>query len=81
MEFDSAGLGFTLQGAGVFVHYPVRRPDGRTTFGGGFPIGPVPSAYYGNPPNAITAERVRLWEQLLSRSPLGVHRGGPGLRE
>lgn len=81
MNFDSVGLGFTLQGAGVFVHYPVRQPDGRTTYGGEFPIGPIPATYHENPPNAITAERVRLWERLLSRSPLGVQGGRPGLRE
>ena len=67
MEVDSVGLGFTAQSAGVYVHYPARQPDGRLMYGTAFPIGPVPPMYYDNPPNDITAERVRLWNRLVTR--------------
>lgn len=67
MEIDSVGLGFNAEGTAVIVHYPVRQPDGQSRYGAGFPIGPIPSLYYESPPNAITAERVRLWKRLLSR--------------
>lgn len=61
----------------MYVSYPAARPAGqvgRVADGadagahGGFPIGPIPLAYWSNPPNAITAERVTLWRTLLDAS-------------
>lgn len=74
MLFDSVGLGYTARDGLVYVSYPAARHVSRVaggeeltaaSYGGGFPVGPVPSSYWVRPPNAITAERVGLWRTLL----------------
>jgi hypothetical protein len=65
MVFDSVGLGYVGRNGAVWVSYPARLPSGEATYGGGFPIGTVPVAYWSHPPNAITAERVELWRALI----------------
>jgi hypothetical protein len=62
---DSVGLGYTCERGEIHVHYP--QPDGG--YGSGFPIGPIPQEYFACPPNAITAERARLWRRLLNEAP------------
>lgn len=62
---DSVGLGYTARDGALFVSYPARAPGGEATYGGGFPLGAIPAAYWSAPPNAITAERVALWRSLL----------------
>ncbi|MEO6864635.1 MAG: hypothetical protein ABI229_04205 [Gemmatimonadaceae bacterium] len=74
MLFDSTGLGFTIRDGQILVHYPTRRTaasgnasddgEGRESHGTGTPIGPIPEWYTFDPPNDITAERVRLWQEL-----------------
>jgi hypothetical protein len=75
MLIDSTGLGYTARGGEIMLHYPPRA--GRDARGGGaldaeqdyvagWPIGPFPAWYWRDPPNAITAERVRLWAELLT---------------
>lgn len=59
---DSVGLAYTCERGEILVHYP--QPDGG--YGSGFPIGPIPPEYFERAPNAITAERVRLWQRLLN---------------
>jgi hypothetical protein len=67
---DSSGLGYTSHHGEIWVHYPTRavnRESGmRGRHGPGWPIGPIPAAYASDPPNAITAERMRLWTALRS---------------
>lgn len=74
MLTDSTGLGFTIRGGEILVHYPTRVTDDAQHEDGapvathhyeaGWPIGPVPASYALDPPNAITAERVQLWGAL-----------------
>ena len=74
MLIDSTGLGFTIRRGEILVHYPMsaasdgQQKDGApgtgNRYGAGWPIGEVPEWYATDPPNAITAERVRLWAQL-----------------
>jgi len=63
--FDSVGLGYTAVAGQVLVHYPRRAADGSREYGAGFPIGDIPSWYWTDPPNDITAERITLWRELL----------------
>jgi hypothetical protein len=51
----------------LYVSYPLRRADGGTSYGSGFPIGAVPPIYRTDPPSAITADRAALWAALLGR--------------
>ncbi len=62
---DSVGLAYTCERGVIYVHYP--QPDGG--YGSGFPVAPIPPEYFERPPNAITAERVRLWRMLLEDAP------------
>ena len=74
MLIDSTGLGFSIRDGELLVHYPTRRVGASDAdsddhspgshYGAGTPIGPIPTSYMVDPPNAITAERSRLWEQL-----------------
>jgi hypothetical protein len=74
MLIDSTGLGYTIRRGEILVHYPTRaakegQQDDAASgtahhYGVGWPIGPIPSWYAESPPNAITAERVKLWAQL-----------------
>jgi len=74
MLIDSTGLGYTIRSGEILVHYPTHRAvDAERTHsdtttnsrdGVGWPIGPIPASYALDPPNAITAERMRLWEEL-----------------
>jgi hypothetical protein len=74
MLIDSTGLGYTIRGGEILVHYPARLADETRDKGGvpgtvrryeaGWPIGSIPATYASAPPNAITAERVRLWTEL-----------------
>lgn len=68
---DSLGLGYTVRGSRIFVHYPVREsgPEGTTGFGHGFDIGPIPESYWTDAPNEITRERVAIWRALLEGTP------------
>jgi hypothetical protein len=42
-----------------------RDVDGEVTYGSGFALGPLPTVYWTEPPNAITAARVALWTALI----------------
>ena len=74
MLIDSTGLGYSIRGGEILVHYPTRlleetqdddgAPVNLQRYEAGWSIGPVPAAYSVDPPNAITAERVRLWTEL-----------------
>jgi hypothetical protein len=64
MRFDSVHLGYTATERGIVVHYPHRSAGGSLVYGSGFPIGAIPPSYWSAPPNPITAERVRIWEEL-----------------
>lgn len=64
MRVDSAGLGHSVIGGAVAVHYPTRDASGALVYGAPFFIGPVPPSYWTTPPNAITAERVAIWRDL-----------------
>ena len=74
MLIDSTGLGYTIRRGEILVHYPMRvasdgqqedgAPGTDNRYGAGWPIGAIPEWYAADPPNAITAERVRLWAQL-----------------
>ena len=74
MLIDSTGLGYTIRGDEIHVHYPTRvmddapradgAPLGTSRYEAGWPIGAIPASYAVDPPNAITAERVRLWSAL-----------------
>ncbi len=75
MLIDSTGLGYTARGGEIMVHYPTRAVQAARGSGAsgtehdyiaGCPIGPVPTRYWLEAPNAITAERVRLWATLLA---------------
>ncbi len=75
MLIDSTGLGYTARGGEIMVHYPTRvvheaRGSGVSgtvqDYLAGWPIGSVPTRYWLEPPNAITAERARLWASLLA---------------
>lgn len=75
MLIDSTGLGYTARGGEIMVHYPTRAVQAARGSGdsgtehdhtAGWPIGPVPTRYSLEPPNAITAERVGLWATLLA---------------
>lgn len=78
MLIDSTGLGYTTRHGEILVHYPMRiasgdaQPDGvadaASTYASGWPIDPIPEWYEADPPNAITAERVQLWKQLLAEA-------------
>lgn len=59
MAIDSAGLGYTSRRGEIWVHYPTGGE-----YQAGWPIGPLPDSYLTDPPNAVTAERVRLWLDL-----------------
>ena len=69
MRFDSVQVGFTASARGIVVHYPHRSASGALTYGSGFPIGAIPPNYWSEPPNPITAERVRIWQELLAAEP------------
>ncbi|HXF24115.1 MAG TPA: hypothetical protein VN602_06330 [Gemmatimonadaceae bacterium] len=75
MLIDSTGLGYTARGVEIMVHYPTRALQEARGSGvsgtvqdylAGWPIGSVPTRYWLEPPNAITAERIRLWATLLA---------------
>jgi hypothetical protein len=78
MRFDSAGLGYTARDSQIVVHYPTKGPDGRPSYGGGFPIGPIPEHYRRAPPSRISAERVALWDELLADETPRAHPPLPG---
>ena len=61
---DSAGLTYSCRGGEIWVHYPARGSTVPGSNDPGWPIGPIPAFYATHPPNAITAERVRLWRSL-----------------
>ena len=65
---DSVGLSYTVRDGQIYVSYPSGRAAVDSARGTGFPIGPIPPAYWVDPPNAITAERVALWAALLARA-------------
>jgi len=65
MLFDSVGLGYAAREGAIWVSYPARLPTGESPYGAGFPVGAIPPAYWSDPPNAVTAERVALWRALL----------------
>jgi hypothetical protein len=58
---DSVGVGFSVQGQRVSVHYPKRLPDGSMAFGAGFEV----DYPFGQPSNPITDERTSLVDRLL----------------
>jgi hypothetical protein len=58
---DSVGLEFSVRDGQIHVSYP-------PAYGAAFSIGPVPASYLTDPPNAITRERVALWQGLLAAS-------------
>lgn len=74
MLTDSTGLGYTIRRGEILVHYPTRAatdgsqsesvPGSSHRYEAGWPIGAIPAMYALEPPNAITAERVRLWTEL-----------------
>ena len=74
MLIDSTGLGYTAHNVEIFVHYPSRHASdveqssgdtgANSRYGVGWPIGPIPVSYAYDAPNAITAERVQLWNAL-----------------
>jgi hypothetical protein len=76
MLIDSTGLGYSARRGEILVHYPtgasgesVRQddaPEADRQYTAGWPIGPIPESYILDPPNAITAERVKLWTTLLA---------------
>jgi hypothetical protein len=62
---DAVGRGYLVHGGELHVSYPHREGDGEVTYGSGFALGPLPSTYWTEPPNAITAARVALWTALI----------------
>jgi hypothetical protein len=58
---DRVGLEYSVRGGQILVSYP-------PGYGAAFPIGDYPASYETDPPNAITAERVAIWRELLSRA-------------
>lgn len=78
MLIDSTDVGYTVRGGEILVHYPTHGSADAVQSGSeaamqsnhsvGWPIGPIPASYALEPPNAITAERVRLWEELRTVS-------------
>lgn len=71
MRFDRFGIGYSAAGGTIEMHYPIRAADGSITHGAGIPI-EIPARYWTDPPNAITAERVAIWGELLGRSAEGA---------
>ncbi len=57
---DSVGLEFSVRDGQIYVSYP-------PAYGAAFAIGPIPESYLTDPPNAITGERVAIWQGLLAR--------------
>ena len=62
---DSTGLRYTVSDGHLYVSYP-HRGDGHVVYGAGLAIGPVPTTYWTDPPNAITSERATLWAALIA---------------
>lgn len=62
MILDRFGLGFSVRGDRVLVHYPKRAPDGALGYGAGVEI--EPPERWSEPTNAISEERRALIASL-----------------
>lgn len=68
--YDSAGLGYSMSGGEVTVHYPRRdaATSGLVRGAGGTLTFVPPESYWTAPPNDATRERVEIWKRLKERA-------------